>query len=664
MLIMACVAWGAALGNSSSAADYYVDAVNGDDARSAVQAQNVATPWRTIQKAANTMAAGDTALIRTGTYRETVTPQSGQTFMAYQSEKPLITGCDPVSGWTVHSGHIYKAPVNSKVFDVFVGATPMLKARHPNEDGDPLTCGEWEAATNTLQSASGRGTGKVVLSGTSRPAGHWVGGWYGGVHGKNPFMVAEGRITASSGSELTCTDLGPGWKGVYGQMWGEGRGYITDHLNCLDAEKEWHWQDGALYLWAPGGGKPAQVVARTRLYGFILTNRSQVTVKGLYFLGASAQVNGGSNNVIDGCHFRHVSPWGTHYYTDARNYYWGGTVDGTSGIHLCGANHVIQNCSVVGGWGHGIHLAGGANLTVSNNYVADFGWSGRFVQSPVSGFGTGLNIVRNTIRRSSGPGIFLYQKNPGDGANVNHVKQVRILHNDIRDCGYLLDDSGNAFIYIQNADVPSADRALHGEIAYNVLIRQFGGQKKHMTGGIYLDNGTDFCSIHHNVVDMGDPAHAKRAIFLHGAQHVQENILCYHNTVWGYGQDGIVTHCWGKGGKNGMPQDVVFRNNLAGKGAFRASAIGGNGLVVDHNLSGVAADELVDVANGNFRLKAGAAAINAGVVIPGINDAGSASPFAGSGPDLGAYEYNGVDWTAGSSVIPPVFPNEKAPAAP
>lgn len=657
------------LASSALAATYYVDAFNGDDSHAAAQAQNIATPWRTIQKAANTMVAGDTALIRTGTYRETVNARSGQRFEAYPNEKPVVTGCDPVRGWTVHKGDIYKASVKARVLDVFVGANPMRKARYPNEDGDPLTCREWESTTVVLDSRSGPGRGKVTFSEMDRPAGYWKGGWYCGVNGKNPFMVAEGRITASNGNELTCTDLGPGWKGVYGRMWGEGRGYITDQLNCLDAEKEWHWQDGTLYFRAPGAGLPVNVEARTRIYGFVISNQSNVTLKGLYFLGASVQVSGGSGNTIDGCHFRQVSPWGAHYYTDARNYYWGGTADGTSGIHISGNNHVIRNCSIVGGWGHGVHLAGGENLSVSNNYIADFGWSGRFVQSPISGYGTRLNIERNSIRRSSGPGIFLYQKNPGDGANVNHVKQPRILHNDIRDCGYLLDDSGNAFIYIQNADVPSPDRALHGTIAYNVLVRQLGGQGKHNTGGIYLDNGTDFCSIHHNVVDMQDAKNKRvSAIFLNAAGHNQENISIDHNVLWGYRGDhmfagGIVISS--NVDKGARQTNVVIRNNLAQHEPVvrlndwpYGKSNKGAGVIQSHNRGDVPAGAFMDADNSNFRIARGTTGfVNAGMVIKGVNARGSQSPYAGSAPDLGAYELGGADWTAGATVAaPPSFP--------
>jgi hypothetical protein len=55
-------------------------------------------PWRTIQKAANTLVAGDTVYIRAGMYAEQVTPQnSGSTgntiiYAAYPGETATIDG--------------------------------------------------------------------------------------------------------------------------------------------------------------------------------------------------------------------------------------------------------------------------------------------------------------------------------------------------------------------------------------------------------------------------------------------------------------------------------------------------------------------------------------------------------------------------------------------
>src|SRR3989344_1578306 len=73
---------------------YYVDSTGGNDANPGTQLQ----PWRTIQKAANTVVAGDTVLIRGGVYNEKVTlSRSGQadkiiTFKSYPGEKAIIDG--------------------------------------------------------------------------------------------------------------------------------------------------------------------------------------------------------------------------------------------------------------------------------------------------------------------------------------------------------------------------------------------------------------------------------------------------------------------------------------------------------------------------------------------------------------------------------------------
>jgi hypothetical protein len=72
---------------------YYV-ATTGNDANPGTQAQ----PWRTVQKAADTLAAGDTVYIRAGTYAEHVVPQnSGSagnviTYAAYPGEAVTIDG--------------------------------------------------------------------------------------------------------------------------------------------------------------------------------------------------------------------------------------------------------------------------------------------------------------------------------------------------------------------------------------------------------------------------------------------------------------------------------------------------------------------------------------------------------------------------------------------
>ncbi len=83
------------------ATNYYV-AKTGSDGNSGTEGQ----PWLTIQKAANTIYAGDTVFIKTGTYNEKVTPQnSGSagnyiTYAGYSNDLVIIDGQNsfPASG--------------------------------------------------------------------------------------------------------------------------------------------------------------------------------------------------------------------------------------------------------------------------------------------------------------------------------------------------------------------------------------------------------------------------------------------------------------------------------------------------------------------------------------------------------------------------------------
>jgi hypothetical protein len=84
-----------AVGALSAAANTYYVATNGNDGASGSFDQ----PWRTIQKAANTLAPGDTALVRSGVYSEAISVNvSGSagggyvTFQNYPGETPIVDG--------------------------------------------------------------------------------------------------------------------------------------------------------------------------------------------------------------------------------------------------------------------------------------------------------------------------------------------------------------------------------------------------------------------------------------------------------------------------------------------------------------------------------------------------------------------------------------------
>ena len=212
-----------------AAQDWYVapGAAATNDGRS------LAAPFPTIQKAATAAMAGDTVQIRAGTYRETVIPaRSGTTsapitFQAYNNEVVTINGAEPITGWSLHTGNIWKAPMAAAFFNratpgsgtnlydaavhnqadqVFVDGAMMLVARWPNTPSlNPSR--RVKASTTAFVSksrASNWTTGVVDDTANTLPASACVGaeiffqpsdsGWS---------WVFTGQVTAKSGARLT-----------------------------------------------------------------------------------------------------------------------------------------------------------------------------------------------------------------------------------------------------------------------------------------------------------------------------------------------------------------------------------------------------------------------------------------------------------------------------
>src|SRR5437763_2085754 len=91
---------------SRSGVTYYVSTSGNDNNAGALSA-----PWRTIQKAANTVQAGDTIQVRAGTYNEVVTlktsgnaTQGYITFANYPGEAPIVDGTGLAVGASGQTG--------------------------------------------------------------------------------------------------------------------------------------------------------------------------------------------------------------------------------------------------------------------------------------------------------------------------------------------------------------------------------------------------------------------------------------------------------------------------------------------------------------------------------------------------------------------------------
>lgn len=94
------------------ATTYYVAPWGSDDSSGTFTA-----PWRTINKAAQTMIAGDSVLVRGGTYAESINPiNSGSpgakiTYANYNNEEVIVEGGEEITNWMLDSGNRYMASV-------------------------------------------------------------------------------------------------------------------------------------------------------------------------------------------------------------------------------------------------------------------------------------------------------------------------------------------------------------------------------------------------------------------------------------------------------------------------------------------------------------------------------------------------------------------------
>ena len=177
---------------------YYV-APAGDDSNLGTAAQ----PWRTIQKAANTLVAGDTVYIRAGTYTEQVTPQNSGgagntiTYAAYPGETATIDG----SGVTLPDDLAGLFDISNKSYIRVSGLRVINAGPHNNNAGIlVLNSGfitvENNSTYNTASSGIGVWGSNNVVVNSNRVEEAGGGGWQEciSVAGTDTFEVRNNEV--------------------------------------------------------------------------------------------------------------------------------------------------------------------------------------------------------------------------------------------------------------------------------------------------------------------------------------------------------------------------------------------------------------------------------------------------------------------------------------
>ena len=586
----------------NSVAQYYVSPEGSDNNNGTLN-----HPFKTIQKAASLMIAGDTCYIMQGKYYETVNPShNGETenrivFTNYKNDTVIIvSGKKLCNVWEKYKKGIFKVYFPDSVIQLFVNGEKAELARYPDkEDNNMYSFNGWEEVDTEAN-------GDVFFKKLKKPANYWNGAYCVILAGKK-WVTGIGKVNSSDQNKVHCTNRSSQWNDYNPKIYlGKGYGYLINHINALDKENEWIWRNDTLYYIPPEGKDPGKqnFEIRTEIYGFNLRGKKYIELKKINFFGSSIDASNAENCVIDSCNFLYPTPFFTFANSWVRdkggtdNYsidHWEG-----KGVTISGKNNVIKNSYVANSWGDGISVGGSYNK-VENCLIENCDWSATDAGA-VSATGRGHSILKNTMHTSA-RSILIHRI----------CDSTDIKYNDLYDCGLMCDDLGLTYSYKTNGG--------NSEIAYNFI---HDNHAKGTASGIYLDNYDSSYIVHHNVV-----WNCKFAIH---TNKPAVNHKIYNNTVW------FCTYAmwtWGRPGTEIINQKVM--NNLSDKPWNIGTGFKGN-VVTDN-------PDFVDAIHGDFQLKGNSPAIDKGVIIKGITDG-----YTGKAPDAGAFEYGVKPWKAGADI--------------
>jgi hypothetical protein len=455
--------------------DVSVVAPDGNDANPGTITQ----PYLTIQKCATTISSGSICAIRAGTYRETVTPNSGITITSYDGEPVTVDGSDPVTGWTLYKGSIYKASVTLSSGDtnqIFVGDQMMTEARWPNSND--LFHVNWATAQ------AGTTTTQVVDS--NLPNVHLTGAKIHLWSGSDPWEPQTGTITASSQGQLIFAPDDAGFP-PYIQAQAGGYYYLYRSLVLLDTQNEWYYDPTAmvLYFWAPGGVNPStlDVRAKQRQYAFDLSGQSSVTVEYINIFACTINMNVSStNNTLEGINAQYVSQ-----FTDLPDtfgpfsYSYDHLTD--SGIIINGSGNMLQDSTIAWSAGNGVALLG-TNNTVKNNLIHHVDYmaisdSGIVIQGTAQVPGILQLIKANTIYACGRICVL-----PSPYVAYANITNDDISYNNIFSAMMLSRDAGEIYTSFTTA----SGTAIQNNWLHDTRSLYSGPADNYPTPGVYLDD--------------------------------------------------------------------------------------------------------------------------------------------------------------------------------
>lgn len=259
---------------------YYFSNADGNDSRTATQAQDQSTPWKTLSKL-NSFAfvPGDQVLLKRGdTFTGSLSVSSGAagnviTYGAYGTgNPPIVSGFSVLSTWALSSGHIYWAALDvPRLQIVLVDGVLRGMGRYPNSGFLQYTTHSGAAWI------SGATVGGIPFDPVNAEA----------VVAKDRYYRDRQKVISRVGNTLNLDSTDWSW-GRNDQNATNLNGYfIQDHMDTLDTDGDWFYNkaEKRLYMYFAGATAGRVIQAAAYQIGIVATGRANFSILGLKVTG-------------------------------------------------------------------------------------------------------------------------------------------------------------------------------------------------------------------------------------------------------------------------------------------------------------------------------------------------------------------------------------------
>lgn len=650
---------------------FFVSALHGNDTATG---SSPAAAFRTLARCAAAMmaaAANETSssacAVGAGTYREGVTLAGERElrFYAASARRPVLSGLDVLD--TLHwqrrgSGdddcvYVAQLPAGAPAFQqLFYGGRMMVEARWPNLDVDDLPAQVLDRHRAWQRTGNGSRYGRIVSAALTQSKFSWDGALatLQVAHEYFTWSRTVANHTASTDSFEYAKDL-PGL-GEWGtaapwQDWSQNKFYLSGKLEALDHPGEWFVDNASkrLYFFPPGAQcEPPTGMLEYKARDYVLVGAeaetTTVSLRGLAIRGATVSFPDCRDCVFEDLQISY--PNFDREVLETLPPPRRGTAARTT---VAGNGTRIDNVSIQMASGPGLALSGDNN-TVTNMLVELVNWFGMSYY-PVKIVGNHNRLLHSTVRFFGGAGVVTTI--PNTVPNSSHqLPPQRMAERHLR----------VAYTHIHHGGLIAKDSAALYSSGWETAGVEWDHNWIHDCSEkcVRADDQSRNLSVHHNVVyNCGRPLSdaqssvAGLGIVLKGDGHV-----LFANTLWAANASDLCIAACPERLKSYLTQwpRITVQNSrsrlfnsaaqeLSGLcGCPNASAVGGTKeAIFSGNLSQM---QLVNPARFDFRPAAGSPLIDAGAVVPPFTDG-----FTGSAPDVGAYEFGGDKWVAGSAAV-------------